>query len=60
MVDRYDPDILWCLSEHVSPEIGPRRVSVQAEQGELRIFDTIVQNVPGAANSVEPGCCYEP
>jgi len=60
MVDGYDPDTFWCLSEHVSPEIGPCRIPMHTEQGELWIVDTIVQDVPGSADTVEIGGRDEP
>jgi hypothetical protein len=35
LVDRYYPDVLWCLSEKVTPKIGPRRIPVHTQQREL-------------------------
>jgi hypothetical protein len=53
MIDGDHANILWRLSNQVTPEIGPRRVPVDTQQCERRILHTVVEDVPRATNIIE-------
>jgi hypothetical protein len=53
MIDRYDTNIVGRLSKEIPPQVGPRRVAVDAQQCDSGMFNSVVEDVPSSVLTVE-------